>query len=762
FPDTKTSILFMLLDARFLLLTASGAYEVLSKTTELENLKKKCKANAEKVLLADSELYAAINCIMGMDQEAGLELHSIKEANPVRAVITQETIAGARSRLRKKSPESHDMSRGAAQLNEEVGRSINLKNGNPAIRAVGAKTFLSSSEVQRVGLLGLKNNKQTVTAIYHMVKHDHSDISFTIREQRVDKSNPSPEQQDLFTSGVRCSKAISHYIRGFVEDISKRKSYRLVGDSELNSVAAMHASLTERITFFEEMGYPQRRRKRFASSLSAYSAETFGNLVLNVCVNLACGDVYRVLGKDPGTRHVNYRVLGLFISLFCALPPILMHDARATLVGCFAEYGKNLPTQIDDILCVLTDLKNFSYTASYTAHTASHNDEKSTTHFNANTKVYIEILTTLARLFARSAYYDKTNMWEKKNSNDACAPIPQLEKKTGGVCARRVEWLDIIKALLCECTNMVDVSLAIDRGGSVKWDKRQWLEAGDGRCLEQVRSKIFKVIHGKKLRTIRDFLDNEVKIFTKIDKYKKKIGQLLKKRFVAEKGTKTKVQHPRVGAVKALHDIVWDTHANSTLPSKKIDRQLATYLLCRSYMSASHALDIMKNYGPVFEKADSMPLLDDVLKDYFWCYATKSPACANTALESNNCGMVDAFALRATTANIVRAGSSPVGLGKTVVDRVCSALEADIGAVSVNGGHVSGLGVEKEGVSNRLSDIDIARGQEVSQRRYSRKDHNEGNVSVVNVSGVTENQNFTIRLLFHNHAGKQTHAPIVR
>ena len=471
--------------------------------------------------------------------------------------------------------------------------------------ASGVASWIKVSHSRSVPLntppacVGLQNNYPIVDYVYKMVVCGSLD-DWTVLNKLCNETGKGASSElvnnVVFVSDGKLRRAYDNAVifqtEKLLENLVNQKSSRRQGEQGVRSMEKVYGILD---TYVQK----QTRCCR-TKSVNNNATEAFRHLLVNIHANLTCGDVFRVIGGPYRDNPItNYRMLALYTHVFCNTSPSVQQSSRAALREAFQKCGEKLPHEIDDMLCVLIDIKNIIHSCGHTAH------GNRIENVNIEDEHRSNFLKVLARLMAVQHVICNN----KKLEGD-----PQLEHLVEQhLCG--IKMLDAAEILLRECVSLCrTVSELQSHGGSGK---------SAGVCLTSNALTALSSVQKLKEKTIRCSTSKSTgptvkKICTTIDDQMKKISGTSEK-YANISGLDSKTSVNRLSnIVKTLHNKVWNGNGYSKTPSDtEIDKNLLVYMLGRSYLSARHALEIMTN--DLWRSEVDMPSLKCLL-GYFRCY----------------------------------------------------------------------------------------------------------------------------------------------
>ena len=573
-PDARTSLMIVLLETRYMLGALYCAYLTLPKDGGVV-------AALKEISACDVELQRILRVVMrNIVCDVSEQQFNLRENLSSEMLCYPEVVEGAHMLI--------------SQINSQ------LQYLNNAFRA--QMYFRPECVTGGPDICALQlalHNEGIVREIHEMVTRGATCSLDTLSRWSFGQSGgerlspvklPSP-----LTTGIMCSSAVAHNAKKFVLRLLNMQVERTPGTLENNNLAAI-SSLIEWL-----IGVDTYSIEDLVLCRTYGHRVVFRNLAANILVNVALGDLPRALGKDTSMNDINYRVLAQYINLFCNFPPNMMRALRVDLRALFEKHDTGLGKEIDDVLCMLTDLKSFAYRSSYTQSPLDYvNDTKNVCpcYYNDNKKVAIDVFRTLGTLLAHSS---------KKRA-------PLVTGDVWHCCCEcdAVRWMDVLNVLLYECTTLLDLAVVL----------KARMDAKEGLLIDCSRKELHAYMWSIKLRKIigsyatEDSCSNRTRFLKKIGKFIKKVDRLLEK--CTEHGmllNRTPVEHLGF-VVQRFHDIVWD-RKNKGLLGKEVDEQLIQSILLRSYISARYAFDIV--YFRVQNLGCMPSLVNYILNEYFHC-----------------------------------------------------------------------------------------------------------------------------------------------
>ncbi|MFV9839232.1 MAG: hypothetical protein AB8U44_04390, partial [Aaplasma endosymbiont of Hyalomma asiaticum] len=664
----KISILMMILEARFLLRTASCAYETIITRAQADDLSfKRDYSNLIKdILRADITLRQAIDhvCDYSVLDNAGMArglrlFHSA--LRKIHSCYDQATLGSSSPPIEyigtifRQAENIHHV---CTHLLEDMMNNKKIAFDTSAWINYEMSKVFSEDELNRskfVVWICLHSHKQIVFDAYRLVENGAPEVFVALQEYETRNKELLPAQQITSIAPVLCSRIVARHAKNFLQGICGRSSRRVLTTPEEESMGAVQFMLFELCYRSALLDYAAGN---FFARSQAHE-KVLRNLAANICINIALGDTRHIFGESAETINLNFRVFALYTSTFCDLPPDMMNGARIKLKKAFDEHGTRLPSKIDDTLCILTDLKAFSYKSSYTGsckHYAHDTENVYTSCYKANKDIAIDILETSARLLVHSASGKKVDSTRLRHVVPHC------------ICTT-ADWLSVLRMLLYECHLMCAVSSVLSC--KVAASSRSDLLLQFGSDAKSIHHEVLAILTGEKLCTTDKLAENKVEIQNAICESMKKIGELLEQNFVIEKkDTKIPIKEPCV-TLGALYDSVW----NADVRAGKTDIPLIAYVLCRSYVSIRSAYDIVDS---VQQKSDtySEHSLSDILRDYFLCDKIGSRKTIGAI------GRIDGFADTSSAAQYVERTGRAVRFEAEEVSNSLNAVDIDRAAAS--------------------------------------------------------------------------------
>ena len=591
--SSRTLSLIMLLEAKFLLQIAKKSHEILlGRKTIGSELATLCTENAQKIHNAHGRLCSEIDSVL-----CGKK-HS----------ISKEILNSALSEIKVfrsggQGSANAELMSGMSALLSRVKYLVEgyvdtvSQNLDPQETMDLAMAANNVAAVESSVKLGLQSNKPIVDNVYDMIISSSADHSVESLAKKEIAKMAYLQQQHIFPSGVLCSGTVAYHTKKFINDLQSSKNYRGPGNLEQTNIKIMLDALDECATLNTNPCSITQEAKNYRA--------VFERLVKNIFVSIASGDICKVFGEDSRMINMNYRVLSLYINMFCNLPPDVMKSALVDLKEFFEECGGEIPSEMRDVLCLLIDLKYFSYKSSYTGSAKDHDNDcyKYNSYYNKNGKTAVSILTTLAKLTAYSACSNK--------NNKASYNIGKQSKS----CS--VDLSDIVKVLLYECELTMDIASELDCENSKKHKK--W-------AYRQGRSKnahrISEVLYGRKLETIENLVLSNKKISSKINESVENMRDMLLERLnhAETHGGKDSLRLNSVA--NDLLDKIWDAKTDGDVSCNEVDKQLSCYMLARSYTTGKHALHLVS--ACKYVQSSGVYPLEFVLDVYFRSNKTQS------------------------------------------------------------------------------------------------------------------------------------------
>ena len=367
----KEDIAILALEAAFLKNAASDAYSHIARRTEEvdQDLKAQCMECLKRAAASEKELYAVAGMILddsvqknGGYYHRGFEESSVfsksSHCNDYASYCTLEgAVEGMESVLcqAKELTEScevlfTDLKKGKA-ISESVSSGSSHDSGFSNVSSASSRSSLSSGRVSLKSGAGSRKARDAYAVLRGSVD-EHQLTSSWVKEVDIEGC-ALPYNRRL------CVGVVASLAKKYLDDISQRESNRIPGDIEINSTKAAY-------TMFE---------RAVASSSNDYVDDCmsggYGIVLGTILVNLSCGDVSRVTGRDRSAREINFRLLALYVHMLCNLPPAGMKSALHDLRVSFEKYGKEFPEDIYDVLCMLVDVKRASFKLGYTEYEES-------------------------------------------------------------------------------------------------------------------------------------------------------------------------------------------------------------------------------------------------------------------------------------------------------------------------------------------------------------------------------------------------------
>ena len=631
-PDKRTATQIMLLEARYLLHVAHSVYGALSKIAKFSHsFRMQCKTSEEVIVSTDAQLRISIRNVMESAEFALVHPKALfdvplswsrKPSYKMVSIIstTGEAIFGMDSLLCQ-----------VKYLGERIGYIANycLDNNSyccPEIKAKPSQknVFVGYDTMRRIlprlktKLRNYKNYCKTIddirgvaiSAQLDISTHSHRGKSFIsfylmnfyrlramVINGKLSISTSLPSEKGLFSTAayyldIVCSAFVAKSAEMFIYNLRSRSrdGRRVAGRIESCTVAWVHAMLKSlcHLDASYEDAYNRRQRLRVA----------FRNLNMVICSSIFIGDVRRVFGEIPDANSLNHIVLGLFVCLFCSLPPTLMRNSLIELKGIFGECGKKLPDEVNDMLSMLIDLKYFCYARSNTDGRQKQLDGIDvlypTCYYKFGEAAVPSTVTTLSKLLAYSVVYKKK------------------------VLALHVHHLDILGVLLHGCAVTGYIALSVDSNNGRVGDRPAHIVDAVGLPLKPEAQRCATKLLGVVGCCIAESVHtNKKRILKKIRRVIDIAGKLVQKRNVVSKGALdlTSTQQLR-NAARAYHNKIWDNNANVGLTGEQIDDQIAAYMLLLAYTTAVQAQALIESGKWQCQHSD-MPTLGCVLDDYF-------------------------------------------------------------------------------------------------------------------------------------------------
>ena len=621
--DRKRNILIMLLEAKYLLRTASSTYKALLERTRIsDDFRKYCVPHFERVLRADEKLRDAANYVSLHDTWDGLEesqelrtvcdeLHSIHRyyrytfySSSIEAIEGMDSLFGQIKNIAitcevllygEISSDKHDLG----------------SEKEPGIQELNIESSCLSSNGVLSGEISLRNHQQIVSHLHKIIVHGLRDMSSSRLATENRDGGVSPTTSHDSSVEVLCSRFVACHAKEFVSDLLGRKCGRTLSPSEVTSLNSIVKTLGELL----------RSEDSDSSRRALMHREAFQSLVLNICVNLASGNTCRVFGENKSIERINHRALATYVNLFCDLPPKVMRNSRAELKKTFAEYGEKLPNKVDEILRMLTDLKHFCYASSYGG--VGSNGDVYSGHYDANKNTVVATLKTLAKLCAFHA------------SNDTL-PGSNLELLTWiSDCYYYENYLSVSRVLLHECKLMAEIASTLAQGIE---DVSQGKKLSFFDSSQKVYHKVSRVLTGKDLKTTNDLKTHRRAISNRIKKVYKDIRGLLEKCSDAtEVCSDGNTYGPHLNnAIRHHHSLVWDKISDGRVTDELITERLISYMLCMAYASARHTSEIINKVRWKDHKA-CMPSLATISREYLPCGSAVSDNYSTAVPLSTDC-----------------------------------------------------------------------------------------------------------------------------
>ncbi|MFV9839128.1 MAG: hypothetical protein AB8U44_03835, partial [Aaplasma endosymbiont of Hyalomma asiaticum] len=606
FPDTKTSILFMLLDARFLLRAAGGVYEALLvsrmvKTSSIHIKERSFLPELRRIMRIEKRILDALDYVRDFSISDNIGRHTglmelyetLNDLNKGFNNTIEENICGMDSLSNRLKLTCTCCTELLREMRKNKGR-----NSNARTVVLSDDLHHNLSCASNLGI-SIQNHKQVICDVYRMVVQGSADVLTSMPSPLAagDGEKSYSIMQHVFQAVVLCSSVVSYNAEKLVAALLSETSRRTLSNTELGSLWALQSMLG--VLCRSDGGGD-------ASECSLRHARAFGTLSANLCISIALDDASRVFGENSKSQHMNYRILGLFVDLFCTVPLTLMSNSLMEIKKIFNGHNEELPHEVENVLFMLTDLKYFSYASNYAEEEEIYSAGEYNVrpcYYNADKKAASGLMEALVKLLAYSFIHNK------KNSG-------KIDKRSLGN-SHLVDWIDVLKVLLYEHIHLASVSSMLSHGINVLQDKKLQFFDAEFTCRD-----ISKIIMEGKPDTTGNLYDNTAEIRDKISKSVKGIRSMLSpnvKKLCSEDSTK------RMDAIQALHSRVWDNNKSKSLHCDELDKQLANYVLFRSYASASLALDIVDS---CIWKSHEKPSLDIILIRYFSCAETKSPGAA--------------------------------------------------------------------------------------------------------------------------------------
>ena len=631
-PNFKTLSLIRLLEAKFLLQIAEKSYEiVLSRKTIDRDLMRLCEENAHEISRLSGKLCSALDDLL------------CGKAHNISKEFFDSALSGIKVfRSGEQSGADTELMSGMETLLSQVKCLLRewvdavSQNSDQQNSKLVMTTNNVTTSVSPVGL-GLQNNKQIVDDVYDMVIRGSAG---TVAASSTEKT---PLQQYFFPSGILCSSTIAYHAKKFVYRLQSSKSRRFHGSLECTNIKIVLDALS-RCEAINDIPCS------ISQEIKSHRA-VFESLVKNIFISLALGDTRSVFGEDSGILNMNYRVLALYINMFCNLPPDMMKSSLTELKKFFEECGGELPPEVNNVLCLLIDLKYFSYKSSYTGNSKDYRNDCKKVHnryYNKNQETAVGALTTLAKLSAYSACVNKNN----RKPGTTGKPMQSY----------MVNLPDVVRVLLYECKLAVDVSLELDCGDSKKHKEKPYSPCN----AKHVHRKVSEVLAGGKLATIESLISNKKTIGNKINKSVEKIRDVLLVRLGHDKTLGEKSAPCLTAVADDLLREIWNEKTNDDVSCSEMDKKLALYMISRSHTAVNNARHLVSVCEDIEGLSTKLPL-GFVLDTYFRC--SKTPGCdsaKNTHIPLHSSAELRSTTTSSTTNKVNRVRFDPTVVSQSV------------------------------------------------------------------------------------------------
>ena len=666
----KISILMMILETRFLLRTASCAYETLIARAQADNLSftRDYLNMIKDILRADITLRKTIDYVcdysvldnvaknrgMLLCRSALHKIHSCYDNAALGYLSPPIEYIGVIFKQAENIQRVYTKLLDAMISNKKI-----ALDTSAWMYYEMSKLFPEDgqSSSKHVVWICLHDNKQIVCEAYRLVANGASAVLVALQKDEAWNKRPLPIRQITSMAPVLCSRVVAHHTKDFLWDVWERGSRRVHSTVAAESMGEVYFMLLE--LCLRSVSRDRSSGNFFARSQA--HEKVFRNLQANIFINISLGDTRHLLEESAEAINLNFRVFALYINMFCNLTPDMMNEARIKLRETLDKRGIKLPNGVNDMLCILTDLKAFSYKSTYTGSDSdyAHDVENVYTRYYKNHKrIAVNILETSTMLLVHSASVKEIDSAHcSRYSTPSC------------VCST-VDWLSVLRMLLYECQLLCATSSVLSRKVASSSQNGSLLLFSNN--AKSVHHEVSTTLTGEKLRTVDKFAENKAETKSVLHESMKKISELLGKNFgIEKKDTETSIEE-LYAMSGALYDSVCNTGIQATSEIEETDTRLIAYMLCRSYVSIRHAFDIVDSMQQGNRTLDSEPSLGNILREYFLCDKIGSSMTINTpTMEKSDAESADTLP----------------------------------GPSAVHSEHV--MRFEAEGVSNSLDDVEI-------------------------------------------------------